>query len=350
MKYFHNWIFTKAKGKKSLSVKAVVKEVLTELDIPFTDECCPTDSDPDNLTNRELTAGGVGGGSGWALEGNAGTDGGTADFIGTTDDVDIVIKRNDVDKITITSSLVHIDNGFQLTDGTEGEGKRLTSDLNGIGTWEFQVKPVVTIVTASGSHTITAGTNYIKIQVQGAGGGSGGTDTGVANSMGYAGGGGAYFEGFLDVGDITGTDLILTIGAGGIAGVGDGANGGTGGSTTVADGSGNLVVCTGGLGGASQQTAENIGGVGGTTTTVDAIVEESFRLNGMPGGFIIPTARVGGIGGGTYLGRGGTGSSPALTTGNTGYGAGAHGTYTNSTTAVNGIAGSNGVVIITEYL
>lgn len=56
MRYFQNWIFTKARGKKSLPVDKVVKDVLILFDIPYTDECCPADVDTENLTNRELTA------------------------------------------------------------------------------------------------------------------------------------------------------------------------------------------------------------------------------------------------------------------------------------------------------
>lgn len=37
----------------------------------------------------------VGGGGGWGLTGNAGTNSGT-NFIGTTDDMDVIFKRNNV--------------------------------------------------------------------------------------------------------------------------------------------------------------------------------------------------------------------------------------------------------------
>src|SRR5690606_6270562 len=51
-----------------------------------------------------VTSGGGGtSASGWALTGNAGTDGGPTNFLGTTDDQPLVFKTNNVSRVRITS-------------------------------------------------------------------------------------------------------------------------------------------------------------------------------------------------------------------------------------------------------
>jgi len=50
-------------------------------------------------------------GSGWLLAGNAGTTAGT-DFVGTTDAVDVVLKRNNIEGLRITNRQIDFNNGY----------------------------------------------------------------------------------------------------------------------------------------------------------------------------------------------------------------------------------------------
>ena len=92
----------------------------------------------------------------WIQDGN---NNGALKAIGTNDAFDLPIETNGVEKMRITSngqvlvntttpliggttSKLQINNGtipgaIQLVDGTQGEGKVLTSDANGIGTWKI---------------------------------------------------------------------------------------------------------------------------------------------------------------------------------------------------------------------
>jgi len=117
-----------------------------------------------------------GGGSNnnWALSGNAGTAA-TTDFIGTSDAMDFATKTNGTERLRITSdgkllvgtstsltggsnTIVQINNGtvngaLQIVDGTQGAGKILTSDANGVATWTTGNNSLWTL---SGNSGITA--------------------------------------------------------------------------------------------------------------------------------------------------------------------------------------------------
>lgn len=368
MKHLHNFVFT-TEGRGT-PIKDLVKESLKSLRIPYTDACCPEESDPENLTNAELTAliGEGGGGpssDAWLLEGNTGTTppsildiadpGGIAaglNFIGTTDAEDVVFGQNGVERMRIDATSVVINHGLTLVTGDEGEGKHLVSDTNGVATWEYAVKPQVTTVEYGASpfsYTPTVGTQYIKFQVVGAGGGSGAISA-TSQKFSTPGGGGAYFEGFLNISDITFPPLVITIGAGGTAGTAVG-NGGHGGTTTIQNSDGvplTLISCQGGRRGDAELTALTLGGAGGSSFIVDPSVEEVIRRNGERGGTGSTTIRSGADGGMTPLGYGGKGENASNSSAPVGYGGGGHGVYGNAA-ASDGIAGANGVVIITEY-
>jgi len=94
--------------------------------------------------------------SAWGQYGNVGTTA-TANWIGTNDVADFVTKTNGAERLRVTSggkllvgtatsltgganALVQINNGttngaLQIVDGTQGAGKVLTSDANGLATW-----------------------------------------------------------------------------------------------------------------------------------------------------------------------------------------------------------------------
>jgi len=87
----------------------------------------------------------------WGLVGNTGTNPAT-NFLGSADAADVVVRTNDTEKMRITSSgmvgigvnapatILDINNGttagaIKIVDGAQGDGKILTSDANGVGTW-----------------------------------------------------------------------------------------------------------------------------------------------------------------------------------------------------------------------
>ena len=91
----------------------------------------------------------------WLIDGNSGTNPAT-NFLGTTDAQDLAFRTNNVEKMRIESggnigigttapaTLLHVNGSFRLTNGTQANGKILTSDANGTGTWqESPVQPVV---------------------------------------------------------------------------------------------------------------------------------------------------------------------------------------------------------------
>jgi hypothetical protein len=94
--------------------------------------------------------------SAWGQYGNVGTTP-TANWIGTNDVADFVTKTNGAERLRVTSggkllvgtatsltgganAIMQINNGttngaLQIVDGTQGAGKVLTSDANGLATW-----------------------------------------------------------------------------------------------------------------------------------------------------------------------------------------------------------------------
>lgn len=141
--------------------------------------------------------------------------------------------------------------------------------------------------TKSGTFTVPTCTNYICIEVWGAGGG-GGNCSGCPSNNGGAGGGGGggYGAGCFTV--TPGSSLTVTIGAGGGATI-------QGGTTDV----GGLISSTGGGGGTS-----GVGGAGGTGGTSTAYIQIP-GFNGTDGN----TSGQGGSPGGAGAngGAGGTG-------------------------------------------
>ncbi|MFD2942220.1 hypothetical protein [Flavobacterium notoginsengisoli] len=94
----------------------------------------------------------------WNITGNAGTNAST-NFLGTTDAVDLAIKTNNTEQMRITktgnvlvgtttvptggtNAKLIVNNGttagaLQIIDGSQADGKVLTSDANGVGSWEL---------------------------------------------------------------------------------------------------------------------------------------------------------------------------------------------------------------------
>jgi hypothetical protein len=75
----------------------------------------------------------------WALTGNAATVPGT-NFIGTTDAKDLVFKTGATERMRITSA-----GKIKIADGSQGVAKVLTSDANGVATWQSKNSSTETV-------------------------------------------------------------------------------------------------------------------------------------------------------------------------------------------------------------
>jgi len=125
--------------------------------------------------------------SAWGQYGNAGTNP-TTNWIGTNDAADFVTKTNGTERLRVTNggkllvgtstsltggtnAIMQINNGstngaLQIVDGTQGAGKILTSDANGLATWTDGSSTAWTLTGNSGitannaayGSSLTAGT------------------------------------------------------------------------------------------------------------------------------------------------------------------------------------------------
>jgi hypothetical protein len=218
---------------------------------------------------------------------------------------------------------------------------------------------VIRVFAASGTYTPTAGMIYCIVEVQAAGGGSGGADGNAVPIGGGGGGAGEYRRGVYSAATI-GASQAVTLGAAGIAGTNAGGNGGAASNTTF----GALITAIGGSGGTgtgsnSTSRVPRNGGAGGTGGSGG-----DFAVPGGGGypGFAFVTdhttplhAAVGGWGGSSFLGRPAAPNTQSSTTDAAGiagqnYGAGANGATDDDNTGTAGEAGGAAVVIITEYI
>ena len=145
---------------------------------------------------------------------------------------------------------------IRIADGSEGDGKVLTSDADGIGLWQapagggFSNMEVFSTPGAI-DFVVPAGVTRVMVEVRGGGGGGGKGNAG-GGAVGQGGSGSGYGMGIFIV--APGSMHLVTVGAGGL-----GSNGGTctvgqpGGTSSF----GSLILATGGGGG---------GGCGSTST------------------------------------------------------------------------------------
>lgn len=234
--------------------------------------------------------------------------------------------------------------GFVLTsNGTSANPTFQAPAAGGISSVNVQT------FTTSGTYTPTAGMKYCTIEVVGGGGGGGGAEdsTGIGIACGSGGGAGGYARLTASAATI-GASQTVTIGAGGAGGTAGPNPGSNGGTTSV----GTLVSATGGTGG-SQGSAANgdigFGSPGGVGSSGD------INISGGPGypgiGYTSSGNRcASGSGGNSYFGSGGISVNDAPGQSGAGYGGGGSGAATVFDAAEAGGNGTDGVVIITEYV
>ncbi len=221
------------------------------------------------------------------------------------------------------------------------------NQLNSAGTSSFlSIKQQ--LFTSSGTYSPTNGMAFCIVEVVGAGGGGGGVDSVALQSAGAGGGGsGAYSRSIFTTSDIGGSQTV-TIGSGGVGGVAGNNNGSDGGSTSL----GSLIEADGGHGGfgaaASASFGVGIYGAGGGSATGALVVNGNEGALGQSYG---PNMLgIGGAGGNSIYGSGG----PQLVNqaGHDGfnYGSGGGGASSADTGAAAGGNGTDGIVIITEYV
>lgn len=209
------------------------------------------------------------------------------------------------------------------------------------------------VFTTSTTYTPTAGTRYIVVEAQGAGGAGGGIPILGGGELSGAGGGssGAYGRKVITTGF---SGAAITIGTGG-----SGVAGGTGGSGTTTS-FGAALTCPGGAGAIAGTIATStfVTGSPGTGSSAPTGADVGFRgMAGTVGASYGGTSGVSGYGASSRFGSGGGGgvvngaSSAAAGNPAGGYGAGGGGALgaggTGATQA--GGAGAPGIIIIYEY-
>lgn len=257
-------------------------------------------------------------------------------------------------------SYVQGSDGFLYKARTTHTNVNPTADVNSINWTRTSTGGLLRVIvfTSSTTYVPTPGTRFIEVEAVG-GGGSGGacSATGPATSAAGAGGGsGAYARGLFFSGFET--NLAVVIGNGGAAPL-PAANGSPGGATSL----GSLMSCPGGTGGGSstaQQnpmlTAANGGNSAFPTFGAGFAGAQIVATSGQAGdnGVIVSSTQpLAGKGGSNPLGTGGhapTNSGGAARSGQ-GYGGGSSGVNSGiNIPAASGLAGSNGIMIIKEYL
>lgn len=242
---------------------------------------------------------------------------------------------------------------FPATDGAPFQ----FIQTNGAGILSFQsisglLSSVNTqIFISSGTYTPTPGMVYALVEVIGGGGGGGGCDgtTGISGAAGGGGGSGSYSKSYLSAATI-GVSQAVTIGLGGSGGAAGNNNGSNGGVSSF----GSLVTANGG--GAGLGSIDNpginiygFGGPGAAAGTGDLAIPGNGGGTGIIYASNYPLS---GIGAGSFYGAQTQISINAAGQNGNGYGCGGGGGSSAAPTqpAQPGGNGSDGIVIITEYI
>jgi hypothetical protein len=234
--------------------------------------------------------------------------------------------------------------------------KKLDNDtthfLRGDGAWASLTPPTQQIFTSDGTWNRPSGCRKVLVEVLGGGGGGGGC-AGTAGSQGAAGGGGGgggYASKLIDVTAIS--TAAVVVGEGGSGGSAGNNTGSTGETSSWDDGT-NTVSAAGGVGGSGSGalSGDRFGGAPGAAGSGSG---GTVNADGSLGtwGFVSVSANnaVGGSGGPSRFGGGAKGSSNAAGSASGPYGGGGSGGSINASGASKaGGAGSDGIVIVTEY-
>ncbi|HGV4074782.1 TPA: phage tail protein [Enterobacter kobei] len=263
--------------------------------------------------------------------------------IGTT--ADTVAAGDDA---RITGAMQKNQNGGDIPD----VAKFLQNLGSGDGTLNGRLLNI-RVLTSSGNYTPTLGTKKIKVTVIGGGGGSGGVPATTSFQYAASGGGaaGSSVVSLIDVSTLT-FPLSYTIGAGGAPGAGAPVttNGGPGGTTTFGP-----LTAPGGNGSVYGALVNqgNTGISGNATPGAIGTGGNILNMRGSAGGyaFLFSANTISGYGGDSLLGKGGFGVGfPPVRSLGTGYGSGGSGVAINlSSAAIDGTAGTAGVIIVEEY-
>jgi hypothetical protein len=193
----------------------------------------------------------------------------------------------------------------QIVDGTQGVGKVLTSDVNGVASWMAPAAAAAllygnTAFSSPGTYQWTAppNVNQVKVYAWGAGGGGGGADSGGANAGGNGGGSGALVYGTVSV--VPGQQYTITVGAGGTGGQGSFDNQHTCGVAGTASSFGSMVANGGGLSCASDAVEGHTAGMGGSGSGGTVINGNNGNYSTTPVGANGVSAPYGGAGGVSY--------------------------------------------------
>ena len=216
----------------------------------------------------------------------------------------------------------------------------------------------IIVLDTPGAGTYTPNTNLLQATVECIGGGAGGQGTGTSGSManiGRSGGSGGYVKKLFSKSALGAMQpyFVGSGGAGGAAGINDGANG----TDTTFSSGGSLLTA----GGGQQRGTNFLTGGGGTATGGDINIPGQAGYPGnSPSQTTAWTIGVGGPGGNSMYGSGGSaaiGSGASSTPyqsgfNGTGYGSGGSGgaVAQGSVPNVAGGNGADGVIIITEYI
>jgi len=220
----------------------------------------------------------------------------------------------------------------------------------------------VQVFTSSGTYTPTSGMRYCIVECVGGGGGSGAVPDTTAPSAvaSSAGGGGGYCRKTFNSTQVT--SATVNIGSAGTGGISPNGNGGNGGNTTfIASPSSITLTASGGSGGSSNtaQTALGFNGVGGgggggasggdVNIAGQKASDGSYTIVSTSPFFISAS---GSVGGSSMLGKGGAWKAPGSSNyaSASGFGAGAGSNVSFNQAASAGGNGTQGIVIITEFL
>lgn len=229
-----------------------------------------------------------------------------------------------------------------------GVHRALAPDLTGL-------LPVRRVYAANDTWTKPSASTFVGADVEAVGGGGGGggapATTGTQSAMGGSGASGVYAKKWIPA-HLLGSTEAVTVGAGGIAGLGStGAAGGPGGTSSFgahcsANGGGGATTGT-----ATTATAVAGGGLASTTGVGDIVAAGSDGANGKVIDGTNGVAVENSLSGASFFGGARRTSSGTGAGGNgQAYGAGGSGaTNRQSQSARDGGVGSAGAIIVTEY-